>query len=327
MNKKFILGMFVAAGLLASCSNEESANALSGKAQVTFSVGLEDGIGTRAISDGTSADKLVYAVYDANGVLLANIEGADENGQFVKNDAFATPLQDNVTITLAKGQQYTIAFWAQNGDCTAYNTEDLENVTVNYTALANNDEAQDAFYKTHTFRVTDDATIDIELKRPFAQVNLGVTNADWTAAVNSGIEIQKSTVVIKNVGTAINLITGAVSAPQAVTYNLAAIPGETLTVDANGDGTKESYKYLSMSYILVNDGSANGLNKAILEEVEYTFNPVAGEDIVFNVGMNNVPVQRNWRTNVVGKILTGDIDFNITIEPAYEDDEVVKHKI
>lgn len=327
MNKKFILGMFVAAGLLASCSNDESANALSGKAQVTFSIGLENGMGTRAISDGTSADKLVYAVYDANGVLLSNIENADQNGQFVNDAAFATPLEEKVSLTLAKGQEYTIVFWAQDGDCAAYNTDNLENVTVDYAALANNDEAQDAFYNTTTFKVMGDATIDVELKRPFAQVNLGVTNADWTAAVNSGIEIQKSTVVIKNVGTAINLITGAVSAPQAVTYNLAAIPTEVLAVDTDADGVKEDYKYLSMSYILVNDGSVNGLNKAILEDVEYTFNPVAGEDIVFNVGTQNVPVQRNWRTNIVGKILTGDIDFNVTIEPAYDDEELVEYNL
>lgn len=327
MSKKFFLGMFVAAGLLASCSNEESASALSGKAQVTFSVSLENGMGTRAISDGTSADKLVYAVYDANGVLLSNIEGADQNGQFVKEDAFATPLQENVGLTLAKGQEYTIVFWAQDGDCAAYNTDNLENVTVNYTSLANNDEAQDAFYKTHTFRVIGDATINLELKRPFAQVNLGVTSADWAAAVNSGIEIQKSTVHIKNVATAINLITGAVSAPQAVTYDLAAIPAEALTVDTDADGVKEEYKYLSMSYILVNDGSVDGMSKAILEDIEYTFNPVAGEDIVFNVGTQNVPVQRNWRTNIVGKILTGDIEFNVTIEPAYDDEELVKYNL
>ena len=39
--------------------------------------------------------------------------------------------------------------------------------------------------------------------------------------------------------------------------------------------------------------------------------------------MNNVPVQRNWRTNILGKLLTGDITFNIVIDPVYEDDHNV----
>ncbi|MBR6661238.1 MAG: hypothetical protein IKL26_05245, partial [Bacteroidales bacterium] len=64
MNKKLFLGMFAAAGMLfaTSCMNDELDIVQSGnEAQVTFSLGLEGGISTRAISDGTKADKLVYA--------------------------------------------------------------------------------------------------------------------------------------------------------------------------------------------------------------------------------------------------------------------------
>lgn len=326
MKKYLLSGMLVATGLLlaTSCSNDESTAQMSKDAQVTFSIALEGGLGTRAISDGTSADKLVYAIYDANNVLLDKISGADANGQFVDDAAFETPLVDNVSVTLAKGQTYTAVFWAQDGDCAAYNTDDLTKVTVDYNAIKNNDEALDVFYKTITFSVTEDATIDVEMKRPLAQVNVGVTAADWEAAVNSGIEIQKSKVTIKSVASEINLLTGAVGTPTEVTYDLTAIPAEVLNVDTDGDDVVEDYKYLSMTYVLVNDASANGAAKAVLEAVEYTFNPVAGEDIVFNLGMNNVPVQRNWRTNIVGKILTGDIDFNITIDSAYEDEDLTQ---
>lgn len=326
MKKILLSSMLVATGMLlaTSCSNDESASLSSNEAQVTFSIGLDGGLGTRAISDGTSADKLVYAVYDANNVLLDKISGADENGQFVDDAAFDNALTDNVSITLAKGQTYTIVFWAQDGDCAAYNTEDLTKVTVDYSAIDNNDEAQDAFYKAETFTVSEDATINVTLKRAFAQVNVGVTDADWDAAVNSGIEIQKSTVTIKSVASEINLLTGAVANPVEVTYNLTAIPAEALNVDTDGDDAAEAYKYLSMTYVLVNDASADGAQKAVLEAVEYTFNPIAGEDIVFNLGMNNVPVQRNWRTNIVGKILTGDIEFNITIDPAFDDEDLIQ---
>ena len=324
MNKKLFLGMFAAAGMLlaTSCSNDELDVVQSGnEAQVTFSLAAEGGIATRAISDGTGAKKLVYAVYNADGELIKTIANTDVNGQIVDNSAFDSGLTEKVTITLAKGQQYTVAFWAQNPNCTAYTTTDLKNVTIDYDGL-NNDETRDAFFKAETFTVTGNADIDVVLKRPFAQINVGVTEDDWKAAVASGIEIEKSKVTIEKAATSINLLTGQVGGEQTVEYGFDIIPAqfatpETLNVDLNMDGTKESYVYLSMSYILAND-ETTGYAKATLDDLDFTFAPKSGNNINFSEGLNAVPVQRNWRTNIIGKILTGDVTFNITIDPIYD---------
>ena len=90
-----------------------------------------------------------------------------------------------------------------------------------------------------------------------------------------------------------------------------------MNVDLNMDGTKESYVYLSMSYILAND-ETTGYAKATLDDLDFTFAPKSGNNINFSEGLSTVPVQRNWRTNIIGKILTGDITFNITIDPIYD---------
>lgn len=324
MNKKLFLGMFAAAGMLfaTSCSNDELDMAQSGnEAQVTFSLAAEGGIATRAISDGTGAKKLVYAVYNASGELIETIANTDVNGQIVDNSAFDNGLTENVTITLAKGQQYTVAFWAQNPNCTAYTTTDLKNVTIDYAGL-NNDETRDAFFKAETFTVTGNTEIDVVLKRPFAQINVGVYQTDWDAAKASGIEIEKSKVTIENAATSINLLTGEVGGEQTVEYGFDIIPAqfatpETLDVDLDKDGTKENYVYLSMSYILAND-ETTGYAKTALEDLDFTFAPISGNNINFSEGLNAVPVQRNWRTNIIGKILTGDVTFNITIDPIYD---------
>jgi len=324
MNKKLFLGMFAAAGMLlaTSCSNDELDVVQSGnEAQVTFSLAAEGGIATRAISDGTGAKKLVYAVYNANGELIKTIANTDVNGQIVDNSAFDNGLTENVTITLAKGQQYTVAFWAQNPNCTAYTTTDLKNVTIDYAGL-NNDETRDAFFKAETFTVTGNTEIDVVLKRPFAQINVGVYQTDWDAAVASEIEIKKSKVTIEKAATSINLLTGEVEGEETVEYGFATIPTqfttpETLDVDLDKDGTKEKYVYLSMSYILANDATT-GYAKATLEDLDFTFAPKSGNNINFSEGLNAVPVQRNWRTNIIGKILTGDVTFNITIDPIYD---------
>lgn len=324
MNKKLFLGMFAAAGMLfaTSCSNDELDVVQSGnEAQVTFSLAAEGGIATRAISDGTGAKKLVYAVYNASGELIETIANTDVNGQIVDNSAFDNGLTENVTITLAKGQQYTVAFWAQNPNCTAYTITDLKNVTIDYAGL-NNDETRDAFFKAETFTVTGNTEIDVVLKRPFAQINVGVYQTDWDAAKASGIEIEKSKVTIENAATSINLLTGEVGGEQTVEYGFDIIPAqfatpETLDVDLDKDGTKENYVYLSMSYILAND-ETTGYAKTALEDLDFTFAPISGNNINFSEGLNAVPVQRNWRTNIIGKILTGDVTFNITIDPIYD---------
>lgn len=324
MNKKLFLGMFAAAGMLfaTSCSNDELDVVQSGnEAQVTFSLAAEGGIATRAISDGTGAKKLVYAVYNASGELIETIANTDVNGQIVDNSAFDNGLTENVTITLAKGQQYTVAFWAQNPNCTAYTTTDLKNVTIDYAGL-NNDETRDAFFKAETFTVTGNTEIDVVLKRPFAQINVGVYQTDWDVAKASGIEIEKSKVTIENAATSINLLTGEVGGEQTVEYGFDIIPAqfatpETLDVDLDKDGTKENYVYLSMSYILAND-ETTGYAKTALEDLDFTFAPISGNNINFSEGLNAVPVQRNWRTNIIGKILTGDVTFNITIDPIYD---------
>ena len=327
MNKKLLLGMFAAAGMLlaTSCSKDEPDVVQSGnEAQVTFSLAADGRIATRAISDGTGADLLYYAIFDADNKLITTISGST-NGLLKKENAFPNASKtDEVEVTLAKGQEYTAVFWAQDASCDAYRvtaeTDGLK-VAVDYEGN-NNDETRDAFFKAETFKVTGNAEIDVELKRPFAQINVGVTKADWDAAVASGVTITESKVVIKNAATSINLLDGTVSGEQVVEYDFAAIPTDpsTLEVDVDRNGTideNEKYKYLSMCYILTD----NGAEKTTLEAdgLQFTFKS-GGEDIVFDEGLHAVPVQRNWRTNILGKLLTGNIQFNIVIDEIFHND-------
>lgn len=324
MSKKLFFGMFVAAGMLlaTSCSKDELDTASSGnEAQVTFSLGLEGRVATRAISDGTGANRLTYVVLDKDGNPAGNFKPTKKS-----NVTFPYTL----TLTLAKGQEYKVAFWADNSTCKAYKVNSDATVSVSYDGATNNDETRDAFFKTtDVFKVTGSTSMDVELKRPFAQINVGVTTGDWQDAVKSGVTITQSSAVIGNAATTLDLVTGAASNPAEVSYSFADIPVETLQVDENKDGnisSSEKYKWLSMGYILVNDGSednpsTDGTAKAVLEKLEFTFRPEQGNDIVFG-GLNNVPVQRNWRTNILGKLLTGDVEFNITIDPAYNGDYI-----
>lgn len=290
-----------------SCSEDNSVpQADSSLAQVTFKVSA-DGALTRAISDGTTVDELVYRVFDKNGNPIARLP-------LVKEAAADLSSGHTVALTLAKGQTYKVAFWAQKAGNTAYTVNDDMQVAVNYSA-ANNDESRDAFFNAVEITVKDDVAQTVELKRPFAQLNVGSTTADWDAAVASGATVTESKVTVKQAATTLNVLDGKVSGAADVNFTYAAKPGELLKVDADGDGTKEDYEYLSMSYILPNDAT-DGTQKT-LASAEFTFKAASGTEIVVKNGLQNLPLQRNYRTNIVGNILSGTTTFTVVVDPAF----------
>ena len=296
MNNNLLFTMLAASTMMlatgCSSSDDTVATQESNLATVSFSVQADAVVGTRAISDGTGADELIYRVFDKEGHVIS--------ASLAKK-----------TVYLAKGQTYKVAFWAQDANCTAYTVDDNMGVTVNYAGV-NNDETRDAFFKTVDVTVTGDMSVDVTLKRPFAQINVGCTTDDWNAAQASNINVKTSAVTIKDAATKLNVIDGTVSGNQDVTYAAANIPTETLKVDADGDGTKEEYKYLSMCYILPNE-TTTGAAKT-------TAGTTFGNDITLSDGLQAIPVQRNYRTNIVGKILSGEVSFNVKVDPIYDGD-------
>ena len=312
MKKKFFLGMIAASAMVlaTSCSSDElDAVEESNEARVTFNVSADGATFTRAISDGTGANKLVYRVFDKDGKAISALAKEEVNGLSDLTTGH------NVTLTLAKGQTYKVAFWAQNSASKAYKVDDNMNVAVDYTNAANNDETRDAFFKTVEITVKGDATETVELTRPFAQLNVANTDADKTAAEASGINVKSSSVTIKNAATTLDVKTGKVSGTADVTYTAAAIPTEKLAVDMDGNGTKEEYNYLSMCYVLPNDDTT-GAAKTVAE-VAFTFTPETGEAIELKDGLQNIPLQRNYRTNIVGNILSAKATFSVKIDAAY----------
>lgn len=307
MKKVTIFGMFAALMLANSCSDDNNVpQADSSLAQVTFKVSA-DGALTRAISDGTTVNELVYRVFDKNGNPITA-------QPLVKESATDLSSGHTVALTLAKGQTYKVAFWAQRAGNTAYTVNDNMQVAVNYSG-ANNDESRDAFFNAVEITVKGDVAQTVELKRPFAQLNVGTTTADWDAAVASGATFDESKVTVKQAATTLNVLDGKVSGAADVNFTYATKPGESLKVDADGDGTKEDYEYLSMSYILPNDAT-DGTQKT-LASAEFTFKTASGTEIVVKNGLQNLPLQRNYRTNIVGNILSGTTTFSVVVDPTF----------
>ena len=118
-----------------------------------------------------------------------------------------------------------------------------------------------------------------------------------------------------------NLIDGTVGTPADVTFAVNTIldNDNKLIVDLNLDGESEEYKYLSMCYFLAND-SVNGSSQTTLDGLKFVLSSEDGsKTLTLQDGLANAPVQRNYRTNIYGSILTSDVEVKVVIEPTFND--------
>lgn len=311
MRKTICFGVAAAMLFATACSHQEQKEELDTNAVVSFSVGLDSRIDTRAISDGNGIDQLMYAVFNEDGseLVVSKVTINDAASMISRNSTNG----GYVDITLPKGHTYQVVFWAQNSGCDAYTISDDMKVIVDYAGL-NNDEARDAFFgATMPFKLDRHLSKEIVLKRPFAQVNVGTFSSELEYVKEFDVEASQSAATIKGVADQINLLDGTIGGNVDVTYSASAFPLEKLYVDADKDNQKEAYEYMSMCYVLADDNNA-------VHEVSFEFFDASGQPIATTASIDVIPLLRNWRTNILGYFFTGNANLDIVIDAEYEDD-------
>lgn len=285
----------------------------SNEATVTFTVAQPGNVQTRGTyANGLTATTLWYAVYDESGTL---VDGMTEE---LPEKFDATSLETTLTLTLAKGNTYTVFFWAESPDSPYDVTFEGEEASISYaedaTLLSNTDD-YDAFYNLVEFTVTGNTAMTVELYRPFAQLNVGASDVDEYEA-SSGNALSQTKVVVSGIGTSMSLWDGAVEdATQELTFDFNAIPEDETFPYEDEDGEVE-YTYLSMNYLLV-DAEESTVDVAFYyDETEATEEESTASHLL---EVSSVPVRRNYQTNIFGQLLTGSVDFNIVKIPAFEE--------
>ena len=285
--------------LAVSCNKEQVTEVPDGQmVDVTFTAALPGEMATKAIGDGQTAKTLYVSVYE-NDDAKTKLD-LDKTATF-------TDLKTQVTFSLVKGKTYNFVFWAQAAEGAPYDVTDLKNIKISYEGAEANDEKRDAFYATRKeLKVNGVLTETIKLYRPFAQVNFGT--ADYDAAVAAGVEPVKSVFTATDVATIFDTFEAeGKEAKDVVTFTESALPGETLVTKA-GD-----YKWMTMNYILpMGKQDAKHISNVTAE-----FIPETG--ITVKASSPQTPVQNNYRTNILGNLLTSQVIFNIEIVPIFNE--------
>lgn len=285
--------------LAVGCNKEQVTEVPDGHmVDVTFTAALPGEMATKAIGDGQTAKKLYVSVYE-NDDAKTKLASLDKTADFAD-------LKTQITFSLVKGKTYNFVFWAQAEEA-PYDVTDLKSIKVkDYTTDAN-DEKRDAFYATRKeLKVNGTFTETIKLYRPFAQVNFAT--ADYAEAQKAGFSPAVSSFTAS--GAAATFDTFAAEGKDEVTVALTEtdVPADILkTLDG------KTYTRLAMNYLIPvgKQGESHNI------DVAATIKANNGEAVT--VSAPNAPVQNNYRTNILGNLLTSQVIFNVEIVPAFEE--------
>ena len=299
MKKLFLLAAGLALTLTACQKDEGVVSDTTSSSSFTVTIPQN---GTRAVTDdfgaGTSANRCILEIY-RNDKLYNRIEKG-VTGETVTFD----------DLRLVAQQTYDFVFWADcaegsEGSFTdkTYNTANLKSITEIGPFVGNSDE-RDAFFAHETFEVTGSFSRPVTLKRPFGL--LVVKTNDLNEIRDEALKPTGYEVAFKGLPTTFNALTGEVSGSADVSYKA--------TEFAKTDGT------ISMDFLWATESGA------ALSDFTMTFYN-GGTEICTNDAFTNIPIRRNYRTNVSGNLLTRKGTISVTIDPEFDENSPIEKVI
>lgn len=260
---KLLVILALAAVGIVSCSDETQS---VGDIKVTFITHLPQE--SRAFGDAAQANTLWVAAYAKKGDTYVEIE---------RKSTEMTNAASAVQFTLVKEQPYTFIFWAQNSECTVYDTEDLTAIVMGSHSnpiTFEESEKCDAFYATYEITTSSNAMEEIVLTRPLAQINVGTTGESFPVSLT-----------VESAPTTFHPLTKSVSGSADYTWELDDTTTEKLSVN----GTE--YNYLAMGYLFASES-------AISTTAELTITSTGR-----TIAIDAVTLQSNNRCNILGNII------------------------
>ena len=293
--KRILLFVAAIAGLISAAScQQEKLEVVEGN-KVAYSVKVPESLQTKANAEDYI---LNYEVYRA-----ADVDDSEASAVYEGTATFNGGIA-NFDLEFVKNQNFVVLFWAQtyelqsNTESPMYNIADLRKVQLVNCGASNNANAAVFAGKDEVVNCASTNAGEIKLVRPISQLNIYTTKE--SLSFGTGINLIQSSVTVSGLYASYNVAEGGAvvtDATETYEYSLADVPA---TAD------EDKYAYVAMNYIgfATNDGSSIS--------VDFTIQTSESNPIIHNV--ENVPVKPNYRTNIVGNLLTGTTDYNVTLD-------------
>lgn len=310
--------------LSTACQREELANGIlpGEEVNVTISAVMPSG-GPEVKSDkdpgdGSAINRCVLGVYLVNG-------STQELYGSVMYEAVSGGTATFEDVALLTGYDYKLVFWADNVAETSALSMSMDNhytVTFGTTApqvsyksegtYTSSDDTRDAFFGVFDLKGFSGTVKDsYTLTRPFGQLNIFTT--DYADIRSEALKPAMVKITFPSIPTGMNLLTGATTSTEEVTGTVSSIP--TLITSPVVSGAHQ----LSFDYIF-----APADQQLMLQNIKMTFYDASGSQLSIEpYAFPELPVQRNYRTNVSGALLTRSANLTITISKDFSGIEEV----
>lgn len=318
MKKSFLMVAALAAFAFTSCNSDDDIQGVVNNGEmeeVTLTVGVDNGVQTKAPTTTPatySSHKVRYIVEVWNG-----------NTRFVRKEQ----ITNQFNLSVPKGATYTLAVWvdyiadnttedgsgfysdkyyATNAANAAKGLKEIKQVNV---ANETWNAAQDAYSANVTWSDSSRPT-SITATRPFARLNVKALDQNiWNTL---GIDTNKNfkiTTTFTGVPTTFNATDGSVDSETSNNVvSLQSTPSSgsgSYTYAANGD-------IFYSGFIFASSTSTLKSVKLVLEMETSEANKYAP-----TYDITNVPIQRNYQTNIIGNLIVGTTSFTIYVEEGY----------
>ena len=300
MKKLTISLSALAALLLAGSCQRENLEPVQQGGTVTYTVQVPGALATKADGDGFIAH---YEVYRQGDVETPDALPVYEGSKRFENGSA------NIELEFVKDQNFVVLFWAQKEGVKVYDIDDLRKVSISKAQklTSNNFDAEVFAGNDTVINCQSQKNGEVSLVRPVAQINIATTKAGLILAPagpvlpEKHVEVAKSDIKVYGLWSTFNVATNNVN-------------GETIAGDANlafgrmlspKSAFGDAHTLVAMSYVgfIPQNGAT----------VKVDFNLETSNDGTIKHEVSNVPVKPNYKTNIIGNLISARADYNVTL--------------
>ena len=234
-------------------------------------------------------------------------------------------------LQLVSGHKYLLVFWADNaaGDSDSgfednhYSTAGFPEVTFKEgDTYQSNDDTRDAFFASYPIEVNGPSSHDINLHRPFGQLNITTNDyrtvaEDFKSLLPTQVKIDFSGI---NIPTGIDLLTGELTEDKESSLVSGPVGIAEVSYPIAADGCRQ----LSFDYIFAPYEKEGEEQQLVLNEFKMHFLSSGGQETISAYTFQNIPVRRNYRTNVSGNLLTDRTGIDVEVVPDFNEPDMDK---
>ena len=226
-------------------------------------------------------------------------------------------------LQLVSGHKYLLVFWADNAtedsdngfEDNHYSTADFPEVTFKEGGTyKSNDDTRDAFFASYPIEVNGPSSHDINLHRPFGQLNITANDYRTVAEDFNSLLPTQVKIDFSGIPSGIDLLTGELTKNKIESLTSGPVPIANVTSPAAADGCRQ----LSFDYIFAPYEEEGEEQQLVLNEFKMHFYN-GGQETISEYTFQNIPVRRNYRTNVSGNLLTDRTGIDVEVVPDFNE--------